>query len=141
MSNLVNDVRLSGRLTVNPKLYNLSEGEKPYATFNLAFNKKNTSTEYIPIIFWDHLANFVAKELKKGDKVLIEGDLQYPLKNGKPHLSILGRTYLPIQESNDLDIGEIKDNSIIKGTNKLNIGNITDEEIIKEAILSLKEKG
>lgn len=82
----MNKVFLKGNLVKDPELKELKSGEKISSVVNFSvavsrFYKKangetDKSTEFIDCEAWDTGANLVAKLLKKGDPVLIEGSLK-----------------------------------------------------------------
>lgn len=79
----MNKVILVGNLGSDPEL-RYTQGGEPVANFSLATNKKwkNKSgesqehTEWHKIVVWGKTAENCEKFLKKGSKVLIEGEIQ-----------------------------------------------------------------
>lgn len=87
----MNKVVLIGRLTRDPELRYTQSG-KAFCTFTLAvdrrFSKQNNNqptTDFIPCMAWDKLAEIVGNNLAKGRRVGVEGHLQtrnYEAKDG-----------------------------------------------------------
>jgi single-strand DNA-binding protein len=80
----LNKVTLIGNLTGDPKIAALPSGQT-VATFGLATNyrwrdlqtkKLKESVEFHRVVAWRRIGDVVAKFLKKGDKVYLEGRLQ-----------------------------------------------------------------
>ena len=79
MSDL-NVVALAGRLTRNPELRRLPDGN-PIVTFSIAVNDwNNTKKEEVPNFFdikvWGNRAESCSQYLSKGSQVLVEGKLK-----------------------------------------------------------------
>ena len=85
----LNKVQLIGYVGADPDIQKLNLGRKA-ARFRLATNKwrrkDENQTEIIPvwhsIVCWDTLAEYVQKNVKKGDKIYIEGELSYRTYKG-----------------------------------------------------------
>lgn len=81
---MVNSTKLIGRLGKNPELKTLPSGAS-YARFSIAttesYKDKDDEwqdvTQWHNIIAWRKLAEAVEKNLKKGNLVYLEGQLQY----------------------------------------------------------------
>lgn len=79
----VNKVIIIGNLTRDPELRQTPSGQ-PVCTFGVATNRewvttsseKKTSTEFHECVSWARLAEFCAKNLKKGKLVYVEGYLK-----------------------------------------------------------------
>lgn len=87
----LNKAQLIGNLTANPEIRTLPSGQS-VASFSLATShswkdnktkETQKNTEYHPIIAWGRLGDVVAKYLKKGDKVYIDGRLHLRSWQGK----------------------------------------------------------
>lgn len=82
MNKLKNNVRLMGRVGQNPEIKELAGGRK-LAKFSIAINEsyKNdageriTDTQWHNITAWGKQAELVAKLLKKGSELVLEGRL------------------------------------------------------------------
>jgi single-strand DNA-binding protein len=81
---MINKVVLVGRLTKDPELRYMGEGQgTPRATFTLAVSRPFTNqssgereADFIPIIVWRKKAEDVKKYLTKGSLVGVEGRIQ-----------------------------------------------------------------
>lgn len=73
----MNRVTLSGRLTRDVDLRQTQQG-KSVCTFSIAVdrNNKNKESDFPTIVAWDSLAEFVAKYLGKGRKIIVDGKLR-----------------------------------------------------------------
>jgi single-strand DNA-binding protein len=76
----MNRVILTGRLGQDPEVRYTQSG-KAVASFNLAVNRPvakgaHPETDWVPIVAWEKLAETCGNNLKKGQKVMIEGRLQ-----------------------------------------------------------------
>ena len=67
-----------GRLTRNPELRHTGTG-KPMATFTVAINEDYVNSDgerkanYINIVAWNNIAEFVAKYFQKGNMIAVSG--------------------------------------------------------------------
>jgi single-strand DNA-binding protein len=82
----MNKLFLSGRLGQNPKLGTTKKSGKPYATLSLAEDKsyvdketgeKVERTEWHDCICYGGWATWAHEHLRAGDKILVEGRLEY----------------------------------------------------------------
>lgn len=74
----MNTVLLVGRLAQDPEVRYTKNG-KAVASFALAVSRgmgQRESTDFIPIVAWEHLAEMCGNELKKGSRVFVQGRLQ-----------------------------------------------------------------
>ncbi len=87
----LNKVTLIGNLTGDPKVATLPSGQS-VSSFGLATNyrwrdaatkKPKESVEFHSIVAWRRIGEVVAKYLKKGDRVFVEGRLQTRKWKGK----------------------------------------------------------
>lgn len=68
---------LSGRLTRDPEVKEVTEKKIKVAEFTLANNDRDReNAEYFDVSCWDQTATFVEKYLKKGQKVIVEGTFE-----------------------------------------------------------------
>jgi len=79
MANL-NRVLLIGRLTADPELRHTTS-DIPVASFSVAVNRRTRSGEqsqadFIDIVAWRQLAEFVTRFFKKGSPIFVSGSLQ-----------------------------------------------------------------
>jgi single-strand DNA-binding protein len=93
MANLRNSVQLIGRLGKDPEVKTFEKGKK-LATITLATNdsyknqkgEKVIDTQWHSLVIWGKLVDIVAKYLKKGNEIAIEGKLvhrSYETSNGE----------------------------------------------------------
>lgn len=84
---MINRVVLIGRLTKDPVLRK-TLNNKSVAAFTIACDRntnQNQDADFINCIAWNHVADFLAKYIKKGALVSLEGRIQtrsYDDKNG-----------------------------------------------------------
>lgn len=76
----MNKVILVGRLAQDPEVRYTTTG-KAVATFSLAVSRRTgqgqqDSTDFIPIVSWEKLAEICGNNLTKGRRILVEGRLQ-----------------------------------------------------------------
>nr|WP_092074571.1 single-stranded DNA-binding protein [Dendrosporobacter quercicolus]NSL49036.1 single-stranded DNA-binding protein [Dendrosporobacter quercicolus DSM 1736]SDN02000.1 single-strand binding protein [Dendrosporobacter quercicolus] len=76
----MNKVILVGRLSQDPEVRYTQNG-KAVASFSIAVNRfagsgQKESTDFIPIVAWEKLAEICGNNLTKGRRVLVEGRLQ-----------------------------------------------------------------
>ena len=131
----MNKVILIGRLTKNPELKKTNSGLS-YVQFNLAVNRNYTSksgekqADFINCVAWRTQADNLAKYIKKGGLIGIEGEIQtrtYDDKNGI-------RKYITEVVCNSIEFLESKSQQsktsydpfeeIAKGDNKVENGEI-----------------
>ena len=73
----MNSVQLVGRLVADPELRTTNAAGIPVANFRVAINRgKDKPADFIPVIAWEKEAENVAKYMKKGERVGVEGRLQ-----------------------------------------------------------------
>ncbi|WP_374696218.1 single-stranded DNA-binding protein [Spiroplasma endosymbiont of Polydrusus formosus] len=73
---MLNRVSLVGRLTRDLELKN-SVNNKPFVAFTLAVNNSfNNQTSFIPCFVWNKTAENMARYLKKGSLIALDGRLQ-----------------------------------------------------------------
>lgn len=75
----MNKVILVGRLAQDPEVRYTANG-KAVTTFSLAVGRRvgqgQESTDFIPIVAWEKLAEIIGNNLTKGRRILVEGRLQ-----------------------------------------------------------------
>jgi len=79
----MNKVIILGRLTRDPEIKTIPSGKK-VATFSLATSKKwkdqqgqqREKAEFHNIVVWEKLADVIARFGRKGNRILVEGELQ-----------------------------------------------------------------
>ncbi|MCQ2461245.1 MAG: single-stranded DNA-binding protein [Clostridia bacterium] len=68
---------LSGRLTRDPEIKEVTDKKTKVADFTIANNERDSENgEFFDIVCWDKTAEFVENYLKKGQKVIIQGSFQ-----------------------------------------------------------------
>lgn len=78
----MNKVTLMGRLTKEPELRYTNTTGKAVSHFTLAvdrrFGKKDgeKTTDFLPVVSWNKLADFASEYFKKGMKVVVVGRVQ-----------------------------------------------------------------
>ena len=84
MGNLKNMVRLSGNLGQDPEVKYFDNG-RAKAEFSIAVNEKyidkksgekKEHTEWVSIVAWDNVAQFVEKLLRKGSRIIVDGKIR-----------------------------------------------------------------
>jgi single-strand DNA-binding protein len=84
MSRSLNKVMLIGNVGSEPEIRTTGGGTKlakvslaTNRTFNDRNGQKQEKTEWHRLTFWDRLADLVEQYVKKGDRIYIEGRLEY----------------------------------------------------------------
>ena len=80
----INQLTITGNLTADPELRSLPSGTS-VCSIRIAHNdrRKNSAGEFVDVpgfydvTVWSGMGEYVARELKKGDKVVIAGRLQW----------------------------------------------------------------
>ncbi|MCL7980144.1 MAG: single-stranded DNA-binding protein [marine benthic group bacterium] len=84
MSRSLNRVQIIGNLGADPELRTTTGGAR-VATLSVATSRRWTDrqgqpqekTEWHRVIFWEKLAELAERYLKKGDRVYVEGSIEY----------------------------------------------------------------
>jgi single-strand DNA-binding protein len=84
MSRSLNRVQIIGNLGADPELRTTTSGAR-VATLSVATSRRWTDrqgepkekTEWHRVIFWEKLAEVAERYLKKGDRVYVEGSIEY----------------------------------------------------------------
>ncbi len=73
----MNDVKLSGHLTADPEL-KMTPTNIPVCSFVLAVDRqrKDSPADFPTVVCWRKTAEFVARYLRKGRKIIVEGQLR-----------------------------------------------------------------
>lgn len=71
---MLNNVTFVGRLTSDPEIQNTQSG-KPVVSCNIAVHNTN-ETVFISTVFWNKLAETLAKYCKKGSLISVQGFLK-----------------------------------------------------------------
>lgn len=69
----MNNVQIFGRLTDTPELRETGNGT-PVTNFTVAINRGDSAT-FVPVTAFSKQAELIAKYLKKGDRLVVEGSL------------------------------------------------------------------
>ena len=72
---MLNNVTFVGRLTADPELRN-TQGGKPVVSCSIAVQNTKEETVFIPTVFWNKLAETLAKYCTKGSLISIQGFLK-----------------------------------------------------------------
>jgi len=97
----LNHLCISGRLTQDPTVRVLASGAA-VADFQLANNERYRDKDnqwvdkvcFLPVTVWGRSAELVGQQLKKGDPVVVEGQLEYEAwedKSGGRHSRVRAR--------------------------------------------------
>lgn len=92
---MYNKVVLVGRISTDLELRQTSNG-KSYCKFNLAVNRMNDGTDFIPISVWNKQAENLIQYQKKGSLILVEGSISmnnYTDKDGNKRTSFEVMSY------------------------------------------------
>jgi single-strand DNA-binding protein len=129
----LNRAELIGNLTANPVVKTLPSGSK-IANFSLAIrlNWKDGKTkelkenmEYLAVVAFGQLANVVAKYLKKGDRVYIDGRMKTTQWQGKDKSR---RSKTEIVASNMIMLGQKNSSKADKTNDSVVVDEISDEK-------------
>lgn len=86
---MFNKVVLVGRISTDLELRETSNG-KSYCRFNLAVNRINEGTDFIPVTVWNKQAENLVQYQNKGSLILIDGSISmnnYTDQNGNNRTS------------------------------------------------------
>lgn len=118
---MTNTAVLVGNLTRDPELRYIASG-KAVVEFTVAVNEgfgEKRTTQFIRVVAWERLAEAVAENARKGNRVIIEGKLTsdtWKDREGKPReqTRVLARTVAviplrPVERTEDdaLDLSDI----------------------------------
>ena len=93
---MLNVIAIMGRLAANPQLRQTTTG-KNVASFTIACSRGRKDAngkdlvDWIPVVAWEHTAEFVCKYFEKGSLIAIDGRLQsrtYKDRNGNNRTAI-----------------------------------------------------
>ena len=79
-----NKVILIGNMVADPEL-KITPGDKKVTSFSLAVQRTKDQTDFLDIVCWQQTAEFVCRNFKKGQQILLEGSIQkrsYDAKDG-----------------------------------------------------------
>lgn len=86
---MYNKVTLVGRISTDLELKQTNSG-KSYCKFNLAVNRMNEGTDFIPVTVWNKQAENLVQYQNKGSLILIDGAISmnnYTDQNGNNRTS------------------------------------------------------
>lgn len=86
---MYNKVVLVGRISTDLELMQTNNG-KSYCKFNLAVNRMNEGTDFIPVTVWNKQAENLIKYQNKGNLILVDGSISmsnYTDKDGNKRIS------------------------------------------------------
>lgn len=119
---MLNQITLMGRITADPEL-RYTQAQTPVTSFSIACERDLTSkltgqreTDFIDIVAWKNVGEFVSKFFKKGMMIAISGRLQireWRDKDDKIHRNaevVADNVYFA--ESRKKESSEDKDNSL-----------------------------
>lgn len=78
---MINNITLMGRLTATPELKTTPSGVS-VTSFTIAVDRKYTpsgqerQTDFIDVVAWRNTAEFISKYFRKGEMIVVEGELQ-----------------------------------------------------------------
>jgi len=83
----MNKIMVTGRLIDNPT-FQIDKTGRQLCRFRLAVNHGNNKTTFINVVTFRQLAERCQKILKKANKILVDGKLDYYVKDTKEYYSI-----------------------------------------------------
>ena len=73
---MLNTITIQGRLTRDPEL-RYTDSQKPVCNFTLAVDRdREAPCDFIDVVAWNAIADFVNKYFRKGQMMLVTGRLQ-----------------------------------------------------------------
>lgn len=108
---MFNKVTLVGRISTDLEL-RYTGSNKAYCRFNLAVNRMNEGTDFIPVTVWGKPAENLVSYQNKGSLILVDGSISmsnYTDKDGN------NRTTFEVMTSNVQFLGSKKANDEITG--------------------------
>ena len=94
---MINNVTLMGRLTAAPELKTTRSGGQSVTAFTLAVERRYQTkdgekiTDFINCVAWRNTAEFISKYFKKGDPIVVVGEIQtrkYQDKHGNSRIAV-----------------------------------------------------
>lgn len=86
----MNKVLLRGRIV---KDFEVIAGKVPYAKFTIANNVRKDKTYFFNCIAFDKLAETMSIYCKKGQEIILEGELSENTTNGKIYINIVVKNF------------------------------------------------
>lgn len=86
------EAKAIGRLVASPQLRSIIKNDTEYSVceFRLACQQRKDVVEFIKVVAWRGMGDFIFKNVKKGQKIYISGTLKIP-----PFDKEKGRAYEP----------------------------------------------
>jgi single-strand DNA-binding protein len=94
---MINNVTLMGRVTAAPELKTTRSGGQSVTAFTIAVERRYLTkdgekiTDFINCVAWRNTAEFISKYFKKGDPIVVVGEIQtrkYTDKNGNNRVAV-----------------------------------------------------
>jgi single stranded DNA-binding protein len=95
---LLNKIEISGNLTKDPEIEETKGGTKT-AKFDIAHNykvKDETRVDYFQVQAYGAVAEFIEKNLKKGEPVAVFGEMHINISDKKQYPQIIANTVLQL---------------------------------------------
>ena len=105
---LLNKIEISGNLTKDPEMDETKGGTKT-AKFDVAHNykvKDETRVDYFQVQAYGAVAEFIGKNLKKGDPVAVFGEMHINRSDKKQYPQITANTVLKLHRNETADSEE-----------------------------------
>lgn len=105
---MFNKVTLVGRISTNLEL-RYTGSNKAYCRFNIAVNRMNEGTDFIPVTVWGKPAENLVQYQNKGSLILVDGSISmsnYTDKDGN------NRTSFEVMTSNVQFLGNKKNDNV-----------------------------
>lgn len=109
---MFNKVTLVGRISTNLEL-RYTGSNKAYCRFNLAVNRMNEGTDFIPVTVWGKPAENLVQYQNKGSLILVDGSISmsnYTDKDGN------NRTSFEVMTSNVQFLGNKRNDNVEENT-------------------------
>jgi single-strand DNA-binding protein len=108
----MNRVLLTGRLTKEIKVENAENGTA-YTRFSIAVDKwskeKEKKTIFVDCVAFGHSANFLGKYAVKGNKIIVDGELDNKIKEYDDGRKVTYWTVI----ANSVELAEAKQNNVV----------------------------
>lgn len=111
---MYNRTILVGRISTDLELRETSNG-KSYCRFNLAVNRMNEGTDFIPVTVWNKQAENLIQYQNKGSLILVDGSISmnnYTDQNGNNRTSfeVVAQNVQFLEKRNNASTEESQDN-------------------------------
>lgn len=101
----MNEIKLMGRLTKDVEIVRKSD-KSVYAKFVVAIQtKKDQKSTFIPCVAWNKIAETLEKYVGKGNRILINGQLNIYYKDQKQYalVNVKNFSFIDYKNSNNLE--------------------------------------